>query len=292
MPEPADLNLRLVRYFTVVAEQLHFGRAAQILHLAQPSLSRQVRRLEEQVGARLLDRTPQGSRLTEAGAAFLPQARMLLRTADRAAASARSAAAPTRLTVGYMAGVIVTPAVRRMRRQHPDADIKTTHLTHGDVPTALQEHRIDVLVARLPFGTEGLHVSVLYDEPRMLVVPLDHRLAGRASVTFDDIADEPMPRVRSADPDWSAYWRVDPRPDGRHAPDGPLIDGVEDKFEVVAAGQAVVIAAAVRGATLRPDLTMIPLEGADPSQVAVATRADDRSRLAAAFCKYAHAELA
>jgi DNA-binding transcriptional LysR family regulator len=89
---PPDLDLRLVRYFTVVAEHLHFGRAAVALHLAQPSLSRQIRRLEEQLGARLLDRTPQGTRLTAAGAAFLPDARALLRAAARAAARTRTAA--------------------------------------------------------------------------------------------------------------------------------------------------------------------------------------------------------
>jgi DNA-binding transcriptional LysR family regulator len=295
MPESstaADLDLRLVRYFTVVAEHLHFGRAAEALHLAQPSLSRQVRRLEEQLGARLLDRTPQGSRLTEAGEVFLPQAKALLRTADQAAAHTRAAARPTRLTIGYVTGVIVTPAVRRMRRRHADAEIKATHLTHPDALTALQEHRVDVLVARLPFRTEGLHVTILYDEPRMLVVPLDHRLAGKESVTLDDIADEPIPRVRGADPEWSAHWRIDPRPDGRPAPDGPLLDGVEEKFEVVAAGQAVIIAAAARGVPLRPDLTMIPLEGVEPSHVALATRADDRSRLVAAFRTCAQAELA
>ena len=77
----ADLDLRLVRYFTVVAEQRHFGRAAAILLIAQPSLSRQVRRLEQQLGVRLLDRTPQGTRLTEAGEVFLPRTKSLLPSA-------------------------------------------------------------------------------------------------------------------------------------------------------------------------------------------------------------------
>ena len=84
---PADLDLRLVRYFTVVAEHRHFGRAAADLLVAQPSLSRQIRRLEQQLGARLLDRTPQGTRLTEAGEVFLPKARALLRSAAQAAAA-------------------------------------------------------------------------------------------------------------------------------------------------------------------------------------------------------------
>src|SRR3984885_6986428 len=119
----ADLDLRLVRYFTVVEEHRHFGRAAAALHLAQPSLSRQIRRLEQQLGARLLDRTPQGTQLTEAGEVFLPAAKALLRSANRAAAQARAAAAPSRITIGYTMGVIVTPAVLELRREHPDADV-------------------------------------------------------------------------------------------------------------------------------------------------------------------------
>ncbi|TMV00484.1 LysR family transcriptional regulator [Streptomyces sp. DASNCL29] len=71
MPPPVDLDLRLVHSFTVIAEHRHFGRAAEALHITQPSLSRQIHRLEQQLGARLLDRTPRGSRLTEAGQVFL-----------------------------------------------------------------------------------------------------------------------------------------------------------------------------------------------------------------------------
>src|SRR5690242_20602592 len=80
---PADLDLRLVRYFTVVATRRHFGRAAAELLIAQPSLSRQIRRLEQRLGARLLDRTPQGTTLTAAGEVFLPLAKALLRSADQ-----------------------------------------------------------------------------------------------------------------------------------------------------------------------------------------------------------------
>src|SRR6202020_735323 len=92
---PPDLDLRLVRYFTVVAEHRHFGRAAAELRIAQPSLSRQVRSLEQQLGARLLDRTPQGTRLTEAGEVFLPRAKALLRASGQAAAATKAAAQPS-----------------------------------------------------------------------------------------------------------------------------------------------------------------------------------------------------
>jgi DNA-binding transcriptional LysR family regulator len=140
---------------------------------------------------------------------------------------------------------------------------------------------VDALVARLPFRTEGLRVTVLYDEPRVLVVPRDHRLAGEESVTLDDIADEPLPRV--TDPLWDAFWRVDPRPDGSPAPDGPYVGAFEEKFELVASGETLAIAPGVCGVAIRPDLVAVPLHGVEPSHVALATRADDSSRLVAAF---------
>jgi DNA-binding transcriptional LysR family regulator len=287
---PPDLDLRLVRYFTVVAEHRHFGRAAEALRVAQPSLSRQIRHLEQQLGARLLDRTPQGSRLTEAGEVFLPLARALLRSADQAAARTRAAAQPSRITIGYTIGLIVTPAVRQLRREHPDADVQTLHLDWNEPRAALLDHRVDAVVTRLPIRTGGLHVTVLYDEPRVLLVPLDHRLAGKESVSIDDIADEPIPRL--PDPAWNAYWRIDPRPDGSPAPDGPLVQAIEDKNELIAAGQAVaVIPAGVAIGSPRPDLTTIPLDGVEPSHVVLATRAGDRSRLVAAFRKCAQALL-
>jgi DNA-binding transcriptional LysR family regulator len=283
---PSDLDLRLVRYFTVVAEHQHFGRAADALHVTQPSLSRQIRSLEQQLGARLLDRTPQGSRLTEAGEVFLPRAQALLQSAAEATAATRAAAEPSRIIIGYTTNLIVTPVARELRRRHPEADVQAIHIGWNEARSALLDHRVDAVVARLPFATDQLQVTVLYDEPRVLMVPLDHRLVGKESVTLDDIADEPLPRL--PDTEWNAFWRIDPRPDGRPAPDGPFVKDVEDKLELIAAGQAVAITPAVIGAQrLRPDLTTIPLEGVEPSHVVLATRAGERSPLVAAFRKYA-----
>ncbi|EFG75425.1 LysR substrate binding domain protein [Mycobacterium parascrofulaceum ATCC BAA-614] len=288
---PVDLDLRLVGYFVVVAEHRHFGRAASALRIAQPSLSRQIRRLEQQLGVRLLDRTPQGTRLTEAGEVFLPRAKALLRSAAQATAQARAAAQPSRITIGYTTGMIVTPAVREMRREHPDAEVQVTHLDWDRALDALLGHQVDAVVTRLPFPTDGLHVTILYDEPRALAMSVEHRLAGREFVTLDDIADEPMPRVRDSDTAWSAFWRIDPRPDGRRAPDGPFINALEDKFELIASGQAVAVVPDLRVNTLRPDITTVPLRGVDPCHVVLAARAGDRSRLVAAFRKLAEAHL-
>ncbi|MET9860696.1 LysR substrate-binding domain-containing protein [Streptomyces smyrnaeus] len=277
-----DLDLRLVRYFTTVASHLHYGRAAAELHIAQPSLSRQISQLEAQVGARLFDRTRQGTRLTEAGEAFLPHARDLLRSAQQATAAARAVARPTRITVGYTAGLIVTPVVRNLRHEHPDADVRTLHLKWNEPRQALLDRRVDAAITRLPLQTDGLDVTVLYDEPKLLLVPVGHRLAGKESVTLDDIEGEPIPRF--PDPEWDAYWRIDPRPGGSPAPGGPSVETIEDKLEHVAAGQAVaIIPAALHTGGTRPDLTTIPLHGVEPSHIVVATRAADSSRLVAAF---------
>lgn len=292
MTDSPDLDLRLVRCFTVLAEQLHFGRAAEALHLTQSSLSRQIDRLERQIGARLLDRTPRGTRLTEAGEVFLPLATAVLCSTAQAAARARAAGQPSRITIGYTLNLIVTPAVRELRHRHPEADVRTLHLGWNEPRVALLSHRVDAAVARLPFPTDKLHVTVLYDEPRALLVSRDHRLAGKESITLDDIADEPVPRSRESDPEWSAFWRIDPRPDGSPAPDGPFLDSFEDKFEMVASGEAVAIVPATAGfGGLRPDLAVVPLHGVEPCHVVVATRADDRSRLVTAFRKYAQAQL-
>lgn len=275
-----DLDLRGVRFFVAVAERRHFGRAAASLQIAQPYLSRQIRGLEQRLGARLLDRGPQGTALTEAGEVFLPRAKALLRLAAQARAAARAAATPRRITIGHARGIDLDPAVRELRRAHPDAEVRLVQLDWGDPRSELLDRRVDAAVARYPVAPAGLEVTVLYDEPRELLVPLGHRLAGKESAALDDIAGEPLPRL--PDPAWNAFWRIDPRPDGSPAPDGPLVELLEDKLELIAAGQAVaIVSAGLRG--VRPDLTTVPLTGVEPGHVMLATRAGDRSGLVQAF---------
>ncbi|WP_445518430.1 LysR family transcriptional regulator [Streptomyces sp. NEAU-174] len=278
----SDLDLRLVGYFTVVAAHANFSRAAAVLHVAQPSLSRQIQRLEEHLGVRLFDRTPQGSRLTEAGRAFLPQAQALLQAAHQAELTARDGATPREFTIGYVEDLVITHAVRRLRHRHPTARIRTRHLEWNDAH-ALTDRRVDALVARapLPFPADRLRLTELWTEPRVLVVSTDHRLAGKESVTVDDLSEEVLPQCPSAVPQWSDFARLEPRPDGVPARSAPIdYESFEDKLDLVAEERTVLIlAAGDRRPQLRPGLTTVPIEGIDPVRVVLATRSAEANPL-------------
>ncbi|WP_305785204.1 LysR family transcriptional regulator [Symbioplanes lichenis] len=278
----SDLDLRLVGYFTVVAEQSNFARAAAALHVAQPSLSRQIQRLEAHLGVRLFDRTPHGSTLTEAGRAFLPRARELLEAAHAATLSARESAGPQELTIGYTADLVITPAVRRLRHRHPTARIRTRHVAWDD-HRALADRRVDALVARAPlmFPADRLRVVDLWTEPRVLVVPADHPLAGKESVTVGDLGGEAFPECPSAVPAWVEFSRLEPRPGGAPVRDAPFdYESFEDKLDLVAEGRSVlVLPAGDRRPSLRADLTTIPIEGVAPARVVLAHRPTDPNPL-------------
>jgi len=264
-----DLELRLVRYFTVVAAHQHFGRAAADLHVAQPALSRQIQRLEKYLGVHLLDRAPQGTRLTPAGERFLPRAQALLQAARQAELVAREQAETERIAIGYVEDLVITAAVRELRRRHPDAEITTRHLNCRDVG-ALSDKRVDALIARapLPLATDDVFTTPLYEEPRMLVVPRSHPLADRASVTADELADEEVAPCAFETADWASYRIL--------GAGVPPIESYEDKLELVASGRAIaVLPVGDRRSSLRPHLVTVPIEGAPPSQVVLASRKGD-----------------
>ncbi|MEU8589562.1 LysR substrate-binding domain-containing protein [Streptomyces sp. NPDC048664] len=299
-PAPAldsglDLDMRLVRYFTVVAEHLHFARAAAVLHVAQPSLSRQIKRLEDVLGVRLLERTTQGSALTAAGAAFLPQARALLDSAAQAVQAARAEAPPRTITIGHVEDLVVTAAVRDLRRRHPDARVRTRHLDWNETHVLL-DGQVDALVARtpLPIPDDDLSVSTLYDEPRVLLVAASHRLAHRESVRQDDFADAPLLGCAGMAAVRDGFRHLDSRPDGNPAPVSPArVGDFEDTLEAVADGRAVAVVPAYdRRHTLRDDLAAITVEDLDPCQVVIASRKGDRSVLVAQFRESSRRHLA
>lgn len=273
-----DIDLRLVRYFTVVAEYGNFGRAATRLHLAQPSLSRQIQRLEAQLGVRLFDRSPQGSSLTDAGRAYLPRARILLHEAEQAARTARAAVQPHTVTVGCAEGLVITACVQELRRRHPDSQVRTRHLDWRDT-RALAERRIDALVGYrpLPFPTDGLRVTKLHEESRVLVTSASHRLANEKAVSRRALSDEELVACVSTPVVWST-----PKPVGdRPAPPPPAIDdSYEDKLELIATGHCVAIfPAGDRRAAVREDIALVPVIDIDPCEVVLVTRADDPNPL-------------
>ncbi|AGL15583.1 LysR family transcriptional regulator [Actinoplanes sp. N902-109] len=272
-----DLELRLVRYFTAVAAHQHFGRAAADLRVAQPALSRQIQRLEKQLGARLLDRAPQGTRLTPAGQAFLPRAQALLQAARQAELAVREHAATERITVGYVEDLVITAAVQELRRRHPRAEITTRHLSCRDVGV-LSDKGVDALIGRapLPLAADQVLTTPLYEEPRMLVVPRDHPLAGRASVTSAELAGEKAAPCAFETTDWTSYQLL--------GAGVPPLESYEDKLELVASGRAIaVLPVGDLRSSLRPDLVTVPIEGAPPSRVVVVSRTGDPNPMIRSF---------
>ncbi|MER7926009.1 MULTISPECIES: LysR substrate-binding domain-containing protein [unclassified Streptomyces] len=271
-----DLDLRKLRYFVAVAEQLHFGRAADELHIAQPVLSRQIRALEQDLGASLFTRDRHGVELTDAGRQLLADAGPLLASthAVRRRVSA-AASGKRRLMVGFRAGVAVTPAARAFEVQHPDVVVDVQRIEGDDQAAMLLDGRIDVGYVRLPIDETGLRVTPLYTEPRVAVLPAGHRLAGKEEVTEEDLADEPL------------VWHGDPstQPTKRPLPNaGYPVRGVDETLEHVAAGRGVSFLA--RSASVfysHPDVVYVPIPHLTPDQVCLAVAASHISPLVEDF---------
>ncbi|MEU6197722.1 LysR substrate-binding domain-containing protein [Streptomyces sp. NPDC047061] len=266
-----DLDLRKVRYFTAVAELLHFGRAAERLHIAQPVLSRQVRALEKDLGAELFVRDSHGVTLTDAGHQLLEDARQLLAAADgtrrRVVQAARGR---RRLVVGFRAGVVVTEALRAFTAGHPDIEVRARRVEWDDQEQLILDGTVDVAYVRLPIREEGLELRPLYSEPRVAMLPDRHRLAGKQEISLADLDGE----------QWLRY--NDPRPD-----DLPLRT-IEEKFECVAAGKAItMVPRSAAEQYSRPDIVYVPVVDAEPDRVLLAWAAGRRSPLVAAFAEAA-----
>jgi DNA-binding transcriptional LysR family regulator len=277
-----DLDLRKLRYFLAVADGLHFGRAAEALHIAQPALSRQIRALEQDLGAPLFTRNRHGVELTDPGRQLLADAGPLLASADavrrRVAVAAHGS---RRLAVGFRTGIPVIPAAQAFEARHPDVVLDVQRIEWDDQAPMLLDGRIDVGYVRLPIDGTGLRVTPLYTEPLMVVLPAGHRLAGKEEVTEADVADELL------------VWHADPstQPTRRPHPDSGLrVHGVEEKLEHVAAGRGISFVA--RSETLfysRPDISYVPIPELAPDQVCVAMAASRTSPLADDFFTAAQA---
>ncbi|WP_285773071.1 LysR family transcriptional regulator [Microtetraspora sp. NBRC 13810] len=197
----ADVELRQLRYFVTVAEELHFGRAAERLHIVQPAVSQQVRRLERELGVPLLDRSPRRVRLTSAGERLLPEARAVLAAADRTASVAAelARAGAVRLRIGTAPGLgpRLEPALAELRRAAPGLEVELDYRPPHERLTAVRDGDLDLaLVRALPASAAGprppgLQVTELWREPLMVALPAAHPLAGAAAVRPADLAGLP-----------------------------------------------------------------------------------------------------
>jgi DNA-binding transcriptional LysR family regulator len=193
------MELRHLRYFVAVAEELHFGRAAERLRIAQPPLSRQIRDLEREIGAPLFERVARGVELTAAGHAFLPEARLTLAQAERAQRSALRAAQGEagRLRVGFVEAATwsgVLPEVLGFFRMHlPDIGLSLFEMEALQQADAFRDGRIDVgMLHSLPPDAERwLQAESVYSDPMVAALPAVHRLAGRTRIALADLAEEP-----------------------------------------------------------------------------------------------------
>lgn len=202
------MELRHLRYFVVLAEELHFGRAARRLAISQPPLSVAIRQLEESVGARLFERNSKEVHLTPAGEALQASARALLRQAEEAALEARdvSQGSAGRLRIGFVGAMLyrgLPQALRKFQAKHPAVRVTLAELNSGEQIAELLHDRLDfgfVHTSRMP---AELRHALLVSESFVACVPVGHRLARRRTVPMASLRDEPFVLFsRSASPDY------------------------------------------------------------------------------------------
>lgn len=190
------MELRHLRYFVAVAEEGSLSTAAEArLHTSQPSLSRQIRDLEAEVGVALLERRARGVVLTAAGKVFLDHARLALSQVEAAGDSARRADRPNKpvLAMGFLAGqeVVWLPhALRILRQEAPDAEITLSSQSSPELALGLMRGKLDAAFLRPEKQTVGLSFKFLAKEPLIAVLPADHHLTSRKKIRPQDLAGE------------------------------------------------------------------------------------------------------
>jgi DNA-binding transcriptional LysR family regulator len=274
----ADVDLRKLRYFVAVAEQLHFGRAAEVLHIAQPVLSRQIRALEAELKVQLFARDKRATELTPAGRQLLADAGPLLAAADALRRrAARAARGPGSFTIGFMPGLIVTQAVCALAACHPQLTVDVMRTSWDDQTEVIRDGRADVSYIRLPVDQSGLAVRALLAEPRVAVLPAGHRLAGKDTITIADLAGDHLLQDPDAVPEWrdiAAEMRT------RRRGSVPVFRTVEEKLEHVAAGHGIVVLPLSTAVFYtRPGIAYSHVSDISPNQVCLAWDATRRSPL-------------
>jgi DNA-binding transcriptional LysR family regulator len=291
-----EIELRHLRYFAAVAEELHFGRAAERLHLAQPPLSQQIRKLEDIVGHALFTRTSRAVKLTSAGEVFLERAQRTLRNVQDDLEEARSVGRGEVgfLKVGFIGSGMLTslPAMLgRYRRQYPKVRLQLHESHTAGVIRGLTTSALDVGFLRDGGEAEGLKVEVLFSEPFVAVLPVSHRRARQKSVSAGELRDDPFvffsPAAgsRAYEKSMSLFDEHGFRPKVvQEAPQWLTV------LRLVGAGLGVTIAPACVRQISAPDVVCRRLRGASvQSDIELAYRRDEDRAIAKAFFAIARA---
>ncbi|MFF4501002.1 LysR substrate-binding domain-containing protein [Streptomyces sp. NPDC001401] len=185
------MELRQLTYFVTVAEELHFGRAAERLHIVQSAVSMQIQRLERELGAELFDRTPRRVRLTAAGERLLPEARAVLTAADRARAAV---APPPGLRIGTSTGLgtHLDRVLAAFARRAPDVPVELFSLPAAERLARVAGGQLDAAFVRAVEPVPGVRVLRLWPDPLVAALPATHPLADRAEIGVEELAEVPL----------------------------------------------------------------------------------------------------
>ncbi|MQY31294.1 LysR family transcriptional regulator [Nocardia aurantia] len=288
-----DLSLHALRYFVAVAEELHFGRAAQRLRLTAPTVSEQISRLETKLGVGLFRRTSRRVELTPDGLELLALARTMLADHDRILAWAedkRRRQEPV-LRVGFVgANSVITEIIGSAARELPGIRLETRQLSFTGGITALLDGEVDAafVPGPVPPLPGRLRCLVVDRDRRVLVLPAGHPLAQRDSVGIAELGGETF--IAAAGPaEVVNWWVVDPRPDGSAPRRGPVAHSLEEMLELCAAGLGVNLAPeSVAVYNNRPDLRYVPVPDIPPADVVLCTPVEPGHPLTTAFVRIAH----
>lgn len=283
-----DIELRHLRAFVAVAEELNFTRAAKRLFIAQQALSTQIRQLEDRIGAKLLERNTRSVSLTAAGEVLLGQARLLLADADTVVAATRAAGATrTPLTVGFVAAVNhpeMSHALDRFGESHPEVDLMINFGDQLDPTGGLHDGQADVAFVYGPFDHRGLDLTALYSEPLGVALAESHHLASAGSLTVEDVIAEPTFDFPTADRAWRDYWSgADFRrghPPAKYVAQFRTLEGL---IASIRAGLGVYFATQGLVASAGPGVVWRRLDDLPPLQHSIARRADDDRPLVRSF---------
>lgn len=191
------MELRHLRYFQAVAREGSFTRAAEALHIAQPPLSRQIRQLEEELGVELIERGARSLRLTEAGRFFYEQSLQLSARLDEIVAGTRRLGAQSArwFGIGFVPSTLygfVPELIRHLRQADTRVEVGLSEMTTLPQIEALKSGRIDLGIGRIPFDDPAIERRVLMEEPLVAALPHNHPLAGRKSLSVEEMATQPF----------------------------------------------------------------------------------------------------